>query len=144
MSHRTASLFCWACMLTASIMAFSPVVFHAAPQSSGGYHLIRTIPLGSEGGWDYITVEPDAKRIYAPRTEAIQVVDEVSGKLIGEISGMKGLHGIAVAPEFNRGFVTGNEGPEALIYTVDLKALKVTDKITLTGAKGSDSLMYDP
>jgi DNA-binding beta-propeller fold protein YncE len=144
MSHRTASLFCWACMLTALILIFSPVVFHAAPQSSGGYHLIRNIPLGSEGGWDYITVEPDAKRIYAPRTEAIQVVDEVSGKLIGEINGMKGLHGIAVAPEFNRGFVTGNEGAEALIYTVDLKALKVTDKITLTGAKGSDSLMYDP
>ena len=144
MSNRSWALLCWACVVAVSILILSPAVFRAAPQGAGGYHVIRNIPLGGEGGWDYITVDPDSKRIYAPRSEDIQVVDETSGKIIGDITGMKGLHGIAVAPEFNRGFVTGNEGPEAEIYLVDLKAMKVTDKIALPGAKGSDSLMYDP
>src|SRR5712672_1697736 len=143
MSNRCWALLCWVCVVAVSILILSPAAFHAAPQA-GGYHVIRNITLGAEGGWDYITVDPDAKRIYAPRSEDIQVVDEVSGKIIGDITGMKGLHGIAVAPEFNRGFVTGNEGPESEIYLVDLKAMKVTDKIALPGAKGSDSLMYDP
>jgi hypothetical protein len=134
---------CWVCVVAVSILILAPAVFHAAPQGTGSYHVIRNIPLNGEGSWDYITVDPDNKRIYAPRSEDIQVVDEVSGKIIGDITGMKGLHGIAVAPEFNRGFVTGNEGPEAEIYLVDLKAMKVTDKIALPGAKGSDSLMYD-
>ena len=143
MSHRSWVTLCWAFVIAVSILILSPVVFHAAPQAMSGYRVIRNIPLGAEGGWDYITVDPENKRIYAPRTEDIQVVDEVSGKIVGDITGMKGVHGIAVAPEFNRGFVTGNDGPEAEIYLVDLKAMKVTDKIALPGAKGSDSLMYD-
>src|SRR5712671_1823359 len=142
MSNRSWALLCWACVVAVSILILSPAAFHAAPQA-GGYHVIRNITLGAEGGWDYITVDPDAKRIYAPRSEDIQVVDEVSGKIIGDITGMKGLHGIAVAPEFGRGFATGND-PEAEIYLLDLKAMKVTGKLTPAGAKGSDSLAYDP
>src|SRR6266853_2092548 len=130
-----------ACVFAAALLLVTPAVFHAAPASSG-YHLIRNVPLGGEGGWDYITVDPAAKRVYIPRSEDIQVVDEVSGKIIADITGMKGLHGVAVAPEFNRGFATGND-PEAEIYLLDLKAMKVTGKITPPGAKGSDSLYYD-
>ncbi len=119
----------------------SPVIFRGAPQPSG-YHVIRNMLLGGDGSWDYVTVDPNAKRVYIPRTEDIQVVDEVSGKMIADIPGMKGLHGVAIAAEFNRGFATGND-PDAEIYLLDLKALKVTGKLTAAGAKGSDSLMYD-
>jgi DNA-binding beta-propeller fold protein YncE len=132
----------WACVLAAALLLATPTIFHAAPPSSG-YHLIRNVLLAGEGGWDYITVDPAAKRVYIPRSQNIQVVDEVSGKIIFEITGMKGLHGVAVAPEFNRGFVTGND-PDAVIYLLDLKALKVTGKLTPAGAKDSDSLAYDP
>jgi DNA-binding beta-propeller fold protein YncE len=125
-----------------ALLLLSPVVFHAAPQM-GGYRVLRTVPLGGEGSWDYVTVDPDAKLVYAPRSENIQVLDISSGKLAGNITGMKGLHGIAIAPEFNRGVATGND-PDAVAYVVDLKAMKVTDKITFIGAKGSDSLMYEP
>ena len=59
-------------------------------------------------------LSPDAKRVYIPRSADIMVVDESTGKMIGDISGMQGLHGVAVAPEFNRGFVTGND-PDAEI-----------------------------
>ena len=105
---------------------------------SGGYHVIRNILLGGDGRWDNVAVDPEAKRIYAPRAEDIQVVDETTGKIISDITGFKGLHGVAVAPEFNIGFATGND-PDATIYLLDLKALKMTGKITLNGAKGSDS-----
>ena len=131
-----------ACVFAAALLLVTPAVFHAAPPSSG-YHLIRNVLLGGEGGWDYITVDPVAKRVYIPRSEDIQVVDEGSGKIIADIAGMKGLHGVAVAPEFGRGFATGND-QEAEIYLLDLKAMKVTGKLTPAGAKGSDSLAYDP
>jgi len=138
MSHRILSLLGWAFVFACSLF-ISPMLFHAASD----YHLIRNVLLGGVGGWDYITVDPDAKRVYIPRTEDIQVVDEVSGKIIGDITGMKGLHGVAVAPEFSRGFATGND-PEAEIYLLDLQDLKVTGKLTPPGAKGSDSLYYEP
>ncbi len=143
MKSRSLAFLCWACVLAASILILSSLAFHAAPQGSGsGYHVIRNILLGGEGGWDYVTVDPDARRVYIPRSADIMVVDEGSGKMIGDITGLQGLHGIAVAPEFNRGFVTGND-PDAEIWLVDLKALKVTGKLTASGARGSDSLMYD-
>jgi DNA-binding beta-propeller fold protein YncE len=126
-------------MLALAVLFAIPSVLSPASE----YHLIRNVLLGGAGGWDYITVDPAAKRIYIPRSEDIQVIDAVSGKIIGDITGMKGLHGVAVAPEFNRGFVTGND-PEAEIYLLDLKELKVTGKLTPPGAKGSDSLAYDP
>ena len=71
------------------------------------------------------------------------VIDETTGKLVTDITGLQGLHGMVVAPQFGRGFITGND-PDAEIYLVDLKTMKVTDKLTPPGAKGSDSLMYDP
>lgn len=136
--RRIASLWGWRSALACALLV-SPALFHAASE----YHLIRNILIGGAGGWDYITVDPEAKRVYVPRTEDIQVLDEVSGKVIGDITGMKGLHGVAVAPEFNRGFATGND-PEAVIYVLDLKELKVSGKLTLAAAKGSDSLYYEP
>jgi hypothetical protein len=142
--HRLAGWLVWTGILASALLLFTPQVFHAAPQMGAGtYHVLRTIPLGGEGSWDYVTVDPDAKLVYAPRTENIQIMDITTGKLVGNITGMKGLHGLAIAPEFNRGVATGND-PEAVAYLIDLKARKVVDKITFTGAKGSDSLMYEP
>jgi DNA-binding beta-propeller fold protein YncE len=74
------------------------------------------------------------------------VVDEVSGKVIGDITGLAGLHAIQLAPDPNHGYATGNEGtpPDPVIYTLDLKTFKMTGKITpAAGAKGNDSEEYD-
>ena len=124
-------------------LILSPAVFHAAPQGSG-YRVIRTIHLGGEGDWDYVTVDPDARRIYIPRSTHIMVLDEDTGKLIADIPGMNGLHGVAVAREFNRGFVTGNKSEtEGTIYIFDLKTLKITSSIK-SNSIDTDSLIYDP
>ena len=133
----------WSFVLTFSLLLLFPAVVPAAPQDSG-YRVIRTVHLGGEGGWDYVTVDADARRVYIPRDTHIMVVDEDSGKLIGDITGVNGLHGVAVAPEFNRAFVTGNKTEqEGTIYIFDLKTLKLTSSIK-SNSIDTDSLIYDP
>jgi len=133
----------WACVLAVALLLLSPTVFLGAPQDSG-YRVLRTIPLGGEGGWDYVTVDSAARRVYIPRSTHILVVDADSGKLVGDIQGMNGLHGVAVAPEFNRGFVTGNKTEqEGTIYIFDLKTMMLTSSIK-SNSIDTDSLLYDP
>ena len=126
-----------------ALLLLSPSVFRSAAQDSG-YHVLRAIHLGGDGGWDYVTVDSGAKRVYIPRGTHVMVVDEESGKLIGDIPNLKGIHGVAVAPEFNRGFITGNASEqEGTIYVFDLKTLMVTSSLKSTGVD-TDSLFYDP
>jgi len=133
----------WACVLAFALLILSPVVFQAAPQDSG-YRVLRTIPLGGEGGWDYVTVDSAARRVYIPRSTHILVIDADSGKQVADIQGMNGLHGVAVAPEFNRGFVTGNKTEqEGTVYVFDLKTMMLTSSIK-SNSIDTDSLLYDP
>lgn len=133
----------WLSIIVFAVLVLSPAVVSAAPQDSG-YRVIRTIHLGGEGNWDYVTVDADARRVYIPRSTHIMVVDEDSGKVVADIPGMNGLHGVAVAPEFNRAFVTGNKTEqEGTIYIFDLKTLKLTSSIK-SNSIDTDSLIYDP
>ena len=143
--RRLPSVLGWVCVVVFSLLILSPSVFHAAPQDSGsGYRVIKTIHLGGTGRWDYVTVDADARRVYIPRSTHIMVIDEGTGKLIGDIMGMNGLHGVAIASEFNRGFATGNKSEqEGTIYVFDLKTLKLTNAIK-SNSIDTDSLIYDP
>jgi len=133
----------WACVLAFALLILPPAVTFGAPQDSG-YRVLKTIHLGGEGGWDYVTVDSAARRVYIPRSTHIMVVDADSGKLVGDIQGMNGLHGVAVAPEFNRGFVTGNKTEEeGTVYIFDLKTLMLTSSIK-SNSVDTDSLIYDP
>jgi DNA-binding beta-propeller fold protein YncE len=116
----------------------------ATPASSDAqtYHVIKQTLLGGEGGWDYVTVVADAHRIYVPRGSHVQVLDEATHKVVADITGMKGIHGVALVPKVNRGFVTGND-PKGVIYVFDLKTDAVTSRIP-TGEEDCDGLFYDP
>jgi DNA-binding beta-propeller fold protein YncE len=132
----------WAIVLVVAVL-FLAAGAHAGPQNSG-YRVLRSIHVGGEGEWDYVTVDSDAKRIYIPRETHVMVLDEETGKLIADIPGMNDIHGVAVVPEFNRGFVTGNKTEkEGTIYIFDLKTLKMTSSIK-SNSIDTDSLMYDP
>ena len=106
------------------------------------YHVIKQTLLGGEGGWDYVTVDADAHRIYVPRGTHVMVLDEQTHKAIADIPGMRGIHGVAIVRKANRGFVTGND-PKGVIYVFDLKTNEVTSKIS-TGEEDCDGLFYDP
>ena len=125
--------------LAAALVAAAPVGFHA---QSGGYHVLKQTQLGGEGNWDYVTVDPNARRIYIPRGTHVMVLDETTHKVVADIPGMKGIHGVAIAPEANRGFVSGND-PKGVIYVFDLKTHEIVSKVA-TGEEDCDGIIYDP
>jgi DNA-binding beta-propeller fold protein YncE len=136
--RSTLEMFGWALALLFVCLAAPGAV--AAPQA-GGYHVIRRIPVGAEGNWDYLRVDPDAHRIYLSRATHMMVVDETSGKVIGDLADTKGIHGIALAPELGKGF-TSNGGDQS-VTVFDLKTIKPITVVKVTG-ENPDSIIYDP
>jgi YVTN family beta-propeller protein len=105
-----------------------------------GYHLLKRIPLGGEGFWDYITFDPVTRRLYISRGTKVVVLEVDSGKVVGEIPNTDGVHGIALVPEFNRGFTSNGHAGTITIF--DLKTLKI-----IGGAQAGanpDAIIYDP
>src|SRR5437762_760924 len=108
--------------------------------AGSGYHLIKKITLGGEGGWDYLTVDSDARRVYISRSTHVMVVDADTGAIVGDISDTPGVHGVAVAPEFNRGFTSNGRTSSVTIF--DLKSLKALGQVSV--GKNPDAIVYDP
>jgi DNA-binding beta-propeller fold protein YncE len=114
----------------------------AWPQSSGpsGYHLVRKIKLGGAGGWDYLEVDPATHRLFITRGTHVIVVDPEQGKIIGDIPDTQGVHGVAFANEFNKGFTSNGRTSDSTIF--DLTSLKTL--ATAKTDKDADALIYDP
>jgi DNA-binding beta-propeller fold protein YncE len=106
---------------------------------AGGYHLIKKLTLGGSGGWDYIYVDSDARRLYVSRSSHVVVVDVDSGKVIGDIPNTNGVHGIAVASEFGRGFTSNGRDSSVTIF--DLKTLQRIGDVKVE--KNPDAILYD-
>ncbi|TMB49875.1 MAG: YncE family protein, partial [Deltaproteobacteria bacterium] len=107
---------------------------------SAGYHRIKTIKLGGDEGWDYITFDPAARRLYVSRATHVVVLDAANGTVVGDIPDTPGVHGVALAPELNRGFTSN--GHAATVTIFDTKTLAVIGHTT-TG-EGPDAIVYDP
>jgi DNA-binding beta-propeller fold protein YncE len=137
--RRNLEMLGWACFLASLFLLAAPGAF-AAPQA-GSYHVIRRMPVGGEGGWDYLRVDPDGHRIYISRGTHMMIVDENSGKVIGDIPDTKGIHGVAIASELGKGFTSN--GGDASVTVFDLKTLKTLTVIKPTG-ENPDSIIYDP
>jgi DNA-binding beta-propeller fold protein YncE len=105
-----------------------------------GYHVTGEIPIGGEGGWDYLTVDSNARRLYVSHATHVVVVDIDSNKVVGDIPDTPGVHGIAIAPELNRGFVSNGRGNNVTIF--DLKTLKTLG--TPATGENPDSIRYEP
>src|SRR6201996_6906679 len=85
------------------------------------------VKLGGEGGWDYLTYDKDGKRLFITRGSHVMVVDAETLKANGDIPGLSGIHGVALAPELNRGFVSN--GGDNTVTIFDLKTLKKLDSV---------------
>jgi DNA-binding beta-propeller fold protein YncE len=109
--------------------------------ADAGYHVIKKYKLGGEGGWDYLTLDPDSRRLFISRGTHVIVIDADSGKPIGDIPDTPGVHGIALAPEFNRGFTSN--GREGTVSIFDLKTLALISKVKDVG-DNPDAILYDP
>jgi len=115
-----------------------------ASPPEGGYHLIKSVPIGAAPGdaeyFDYVTVDPSARRVYIAHGAEVKVLDADNFSVVGSITGLKKCHGVALVPELNKGFIT--DGDEAKVMVFDIKTLKITGEIKT--APDTDSLTYDP
>jgi YVTN family beta-propeller protein len=108
--------------------------------ADSGYHIIKRLKVGGEGGWDYLTVDGAARRLYISRSTHVMVIDLDTDKVVGDIPNTPGVHGIAVAPELNRGFTSNGKADTSTIF--DLKTLKVLGEVKTGG--NPDAIIYDP
>ena len=111
----------------------------AIPAEPKPYHLVQTFKPGGDTGWDYLTVDAQARRFYISRGTYMQVLNSDSGKLVGEIPNTNGVHGIALAPELGRGFTSN--GRDNSVSIIDLKTLKAIGTVAV-GTR-PDCILYD-
>ena len=108
--------------------------------SDGNYSLIRKIPIPGQGSWDYLTVDEGARRLYVSHGTRVEVLDIDTGAIAGQIPNTLGVHGIAVAPELGRGFVSN--GQSSTVTMFDLKSLQAIGEVP--AGKKPDAIIYDP
>jgi YVTN family beta-propeller protein len=124
----------FACL--SSLLVLPALAADTAPH----YQLSHKFVLGGEGGWDYLTFDAPGKRLFISRATRVQVMD-TSGKLLGEVPGTDGVHGVALAPEVGKGFTT--DGNDDTVTVFDLKTLQVKEQIKIPGDH-PDAIAYDP
>ncbi|HEX3627725.1 MAG TPA: YncE family protein [Verrucomicrobiae bacterium] len=104
------------------------------------YHYITKIPIGGKGGWDYLSIDPDAHRLYVSHATEIVVIDLKNNQIVGEITNTPGVHGIALAPKLGLGVTS--DGREDKAGIVDLKTLQTLSKVDTS--EGPDGMIYNP
>jgi DNA-binding beta-propeller fold protein YncE len=110
------------------------------PVNGTGYHVAQTIAIGGEGGWDYLTYDGARHRLFLSHSTQVEVVDDRSGKLIGRIRDTPGVHGVALAQDLGRGFVSN--GRDSSVTVFDLRTLEVTGRVHVPG-RNPDAIFYD-
>jgi len=124
-------------LLTAFLGLVTTVALAAPPS---GYHIIKKVPIPGAGGWDYVTVDDAARRVYVSHATQVEVLNADTFELVGTIPNTPGVHGIAIASEFGRGFITAGKSDSVIIF--DLKTLKTLGEVKV--GKKPDAIMYDP
>ena len=104
------------------------------------WEVVNTFQIGGQGGWDYLTVDPQTHLLYVPRTTHTLVIDPQSGKIIADIPGQKNAHGVAIAPAAGRGFISDGGGDGAIVI-FDLKTYAVLGSIA--AMPDADGIIFD-
>lgn len=119
--------------------------FAIARATGSGYHMLKKYTFGPAAGssieyFDYMLMDPATRRVYVSRGTEVMVINSDTGKIVGNITGLKRDHGIAIAPEFGRGFIS--DGDQGKVIVFDLKTLKATGEVTVQ--PDTDCVIYDP
>ncbi|HEX3626711.1 MAG TPA: YncE family protein [Verrucomicrobiae bacterium] len=112
----------------------------AGANENGPYHVSQIFQIGGEGGWDYLTVDPEHHLLYVPRSTHTMVIDAATGKTVADMPGQKRNHGVALVPSAGRGFIT--DGSDGSVTVFDLKTYAVLGKVKTDD--DSDGVIYDP
>lgn len=127
--------------IVAALIVIATIIASAAPSPAGsGYHVIDTIAVGGATKWDYCSIDETTHRLFVSHGTSVAVIDLATKKLIKEITGQHGVHGIAFAPETKRGFISN--GGDNSVVVFDLQTLDVVGNIQV-GQK-PDAIIYEP
>jgi DNA-binding beta-propeller fold protein YncE len=110
-------------------------------QSDPDYKVVQKVIVGGDGGWDYLVVDPTARRLYVTRATRVMVFDADSLKPVGEIPNTLGVHGVALAPDLGRGFTSNGRASSITIF--DPKTLGTIEEVKTQG-QNPDAILYDP
>src|ERR1043166_2147840 len=88
----------------------------AAAASAGSLHVLKSLPIPGDGGWDYVAIDADARRLYVTHADHVAVVDVDSEKVVGEVKNTQGVHGVALAPDLKRGFASNGRANTVTIF----------------------------
>ncbi len=128
------------CSIVVLLLISAIRVVAAEPASSGGYHVIKKIAAGGDGGWDYLTLDPVSRHLYISRSNRVMVFDVDKEMSVGEVANTPGVHGVALVAKYGRGFASN--GGDSSVTSFDLKTLAERKKIKVAGRP--DAIMYDP
>ncbi|HXU18257.1 MAG TPA: hypothetical protein VN708_24330 [Terriglobales bacterium] len=123
------------------VLGFCLVALGMASAQDAGLHMIQTYKIGGEGGWDYLNMDANSRRLFISRGTHVIVLDADTGKPVGDILDTPGVHGIALAPDLGRGFTSN--GREGTVTIFDLTTLKPIAKVKNVG-KNPDAILFDP
>jgi YVTN family beta-propeller protein len=123
------------------ILLISGILVYSKQASRGDYKIVNKIHLEGDEKWDYLFSDDINNRLYVSHGSMVQVIDEATGTSVGKITGLNGVHGIAIAPDLNKGFITSGKDSSVTIFSTH--SLQVQAKITVTG-KGPDAILFDP
>ena len=118
----------------------SETTTNAIAQDPGKFELYKKISVPGNGGYDYMTIDTLNNRLYVSHGTNVTVIDLKSELIIGTIDNLEGIHGIAIAPEFQKGFIS--DGKANAVAVFDLQTLKVIKTIAISG-KDPDAILYD-
>jgi DNA-binding beta-propeller fold protein YncE len=113
----------------------------AGADFDSGYAVRQKVVVGGEGGWDYLIVDADARRLYVTRGTHVQVFDADTLKPVGDIPDTAGVHGVALAPELGRGFISNGRANSVTIF--EPKTLRTIEEVKIAG-QNPDAILYDP
>ncbi|MBV8858660.1 MAG: YncE family protein [Acidobacteria bacterium] len=128
--------FAFLCLL---FLCLNVAALNAQTKTQAGYHVINQYKLGGEGGWDYLTLDAKARRVYVSHATHVLVVDADTGAVVGDIPDTPGVHGVAVAEEAGKGYVSCGRASSVTVF--DLKTLKTLKQIPV--GKNPDAIIYD-
>ena len=122
-----------------SVVFTSLIVTSTTLAQTPQYQLIKKTVIGGEGGWDYLSVDSENRRIYVSHSTKVEVLNADTHEKVGEIPDLKGVHGVIAVPKIGRGITTNGRSNTATIF--DLKTLKPI--VELPTGKNPDALLYD-
>ena len=123
------------------IICASSLLTVYAQGTSSGYKVVKKIHLDGDGKWDYLFSDDASGRLYVSHGDRIHIIDESKGTELGAITGLEGVHGIAIAPDFAKGFISTKNDNMVIIF--DTKSFKVIEKVNAEG-KSPDAILFDP